>query len=713
MKRTTNQSRRKNHLANETSPYLLQHVHNPVDWYPWGEEALRRARTEAKPIFLSIGYSACHWCHVMERESFEDPDAARILNAGFVCIKVDREERPDLDEIYITAVQLMTGSGGWPLTVFLTPGLKPFFGGTYFPPQDGFGRPGLKKLAARIASAWSQNQEDIERSADEVAGMIRRSVASGSSLPDSLDAALLPHAAERLRTAYDSRWGGFGSAPKFPPSGAIGVLLRRYARTGDSTLLDMATHTLDRMAYGGMYDQIGGGFHRYSTDERWLVPHFEKMLYDNALLARAYLEAWQVSHKDLYRRVAAETLDYVLREQTGPHGGFFSALDADSEGSEGKFYVWTPDEVEDALGEEDGALFCEFYGVTEAGNFEGRNIPNVTRDAADFAAAGGLDRKSLDERLLRCRLRLRARRDGRVRPPTDDKVITAWNGMMISALSRGYQALGETRFLEAARRAGDFVLKELYRDGKLLHTFRGTKPGKSGVGKIPAYLDDYAEMANGLVDLYEATFELSWLEAADRLAQTVITDFYDVDNEGFFFSSNDHKDLLARTKPYFDGAVPSGNATAALALLRLSRLLDKPEYYDKGGAVLRSAADRMRAQPEGHANTLIAADFYLYPTTEIGIAGAAGDVSTKRMLDIVHGRFLPNKIVALVDPDSPDSEAAQKRLPLLAGKSRLSGATTVYVCRDYSCDSPAVDEEALKKVLDRAGAVDDTTSAGR
>ena len=692
-----------NRLARETSPYLLQHAHNPVDWYPWGEEALNRARDENKPIFLSIGYSACHWCHVMERESFEDPEVAQILNANFVAIKVDREEHPDLDQIYMSAVQLMTGSGGWPLNVFLTPDLMPFYGGTYLPPEDRYGRPGFRRLLEHIAKLWREDPDDVLRDAEQLTRAIRDGAESRAAPSGVLDVTVLARAVEELEQDFDLAWGGFGQAPKFPPSGAIAVLLRQYLHTGQPKLLEMATTTLDRMAYGGMYDQLGGGFHRYATDEQWLVPHFEKMLYDNALLARAFLEAWQLTSQNLYRRIATETLDYVLRDMTDRHGGFHSAEDADSEGVEGKFYVWRPDEIKTVLGEEPGTLFCEYYGVTAGGNFEGGSILNVPRERSEFAREKRITSEELDAGLAQSRHRLRQARDGRVRPAKDDKVLAAWNGMMISALARGYQALGDERWLKAAERAADFVLTAMVRDGLLLRTYRGQgSRGDEGVSKLPAYLDDYAEMANGLVDLYEATFDARWLEAADRLADRMVADFWDAEQGGFFYTSAAHENLLVRTKPYYDGAVPSGNSTATLVLLRLSKLLDNSAYHQKAETVLSRAQDMMSAHPRAYLNLLCAADFYLHPPREIAIAGRPDGADTRRFVEIIHGRFMPNKVLALLEPGTPASAALEKRIPLLAGKRMISGKAAVYVCENYTCKRPVTDVAALERILEGA-----------
>ncbi len=685
---------RLNHLATETSPYLLQHARNPVNWYPWGKEALGRAKRENKPIFLSIGYSACHWCHVMERESFEDPETAKILNAHFVSIKVDREERPDLDEIYMTAVQAMTGRGGWPLTVFLTPDLQPFFGGTYFPPDDRFGMPSFKKVLQGVADAWRDQPDEIRQSAGRLTDMLRQSALAEISDGGQLDATILTGATEHLRHSFDPQWGGFGSAPKFPPSAAIGHLLRRQLDEGeDGELLTMATRTLDHMARGGMFDQLGGGFHRYSVDAEWLVPHFEKMLYDNAILAKVYLEAWQATGNDLYRRTAVAILDYTLRDMTDADGGFHSAEDADSEGVEGKFYVWTSSEIDKILGKEDGPFLREFYGVTEPGNFEGHNILHMSQDPAAFAREKGISQDELFERLAPMRHRLLTVRGRRVRPSKDDKVLAAWNGMMISALARGYQVLDDPKYLAAARRAADFVLTDMVRDGVLLRSYR------DGEAKLPGYLDDYAEMAAGLIDLYEADFDPRWLEAADRLTTGMIDRFHDQRSGGFFFTSAAHQDLLVRTKPFYDGAVPSGNSVAATVLLRLAKLLDNRDYYERAERLLGSMADEMLQTPRGYLDLIRATDFYLHPGHEIAIVGRRDDPATRRLLATVHGRFLPNRVLALLDPDMDDRKALQARIPLLAGKTMLSGKATAYVCENFACQRPVDDTAALDAIL--------------
>ena len=689
-----------NHLAAETSPYLKQHASNPVDWYPWGDEALDRAKSENKPILLSIGYSACHWCHVMERESFTDPDVAAILNDSFVSIKVDREERPDLDEIYMTAVQLLTGGGGWPLNVLLTPDLEPFFGGTYFPPTDGHGRPGFKGLLQYIAKIWLENPEQVASSAANLTQAIHNTVERSGKASVPLNRSLLANATESLDRSFDARWGGFGAAPKFPPSGSIALLLRQHRHTGLQKQMYMATVTLDRMAQGGMYDQVGGGFHRYSVDERWLIPHFEKMLYDNALLARVYLEAALVSDNPSYHRVARETLDFVLRDMTDASGGFHCALDADSEGEEGLFYAWSRDEIESVLGEENAGLFCEYFRVTDAGNFEGRNVLHYSEASAESVRAQFDSQEELDEHLRSWCDKLRKVRDSRVWPGKDDKVLAAWNGMAISALARGYSVLKDKRYLKAAERAADFVLKEMSHNGALLHSYcRGTGNGDSRNKTIPAFLDDYAEMANALIDLYEVSFDGNRLTAAIELANRMISEFHDSDGGGFFFTSAAHDNLLVRTKPYHDGAVPAGNSTAALVLLRLSRFLDDDGLREKAEGIFSSIQEMMSAHPQAFTHLLCAADFFLDTPSEIVLVGQPGSADTEGLLSVVRSRFAPNEIVALLEPGQPESGTDRFSLPLLDGKTMINGAASAYVCRDYACSLPVSDAAELSRLL--------------
>lgn len=689
-----------NHLVGETSPYLRQHASNPVDWYPWGDEALNRAKRENKPIFLSIGYSACHWCHVMERESFTDEAIAALLNENFVSIKVDREERPDLDEIYMTAVQILTGSGGWPLNVLLTPDLEPFFGGTYFPPEDGYGRPGFKGLLQYIVKIWRDDPEQVGRGAANLTNAIRNAVDRSGNPNTRVSQNILTNAVEALERSFDPMWGGFGSAPKFPPTGSIAVLLRQYRHTGSPELLHMATKTLDGMAQGGMYDQVGGGFHRYSTDARWLVPHFEKMLYDNALLARVYLEAALVTGENTYRRVARETLDFVLREMTDEAGGFHCAIDADSEGEEGRFYVWRRDEIETLLGAADAAIFCEYFGVTDSGNFEGKNVLHYSDASAKSARAHFASRQDFDDRLRLWCERLRLARDEREHPGKDDKVIASWNGLMISALARGYRVLGDEKYLKAAERAADFVLKDMARAADLQHTCsRACSDGHTKPKNLPAFLDDYAEMANGLIDLYEASFDWHRLDAAIRLVRRMIDTFYDQDGGGFFFTAKSHEHLLVRTKPFHDGAVPAGNSTAALALLRLSRFVDDEDLREKAREILSLAHEMITAHPPAFSHLLCAADFYLDSSSEITLVGRRGAADTDNLLTVVNDRFAPNEIVALVEPGAAARPETRIALPLVEGKEMVDGAATAYVCKDYACARPVTDAETLRQLL--------------
>ncbi len=686
-----------NHLSFESSPYLLQHVHNPVDWYPWGDEALERSRREDKPIFLSIGYAACHWCHVMEKESFENETIARLLNDSFISIKVDREERPDLDEIYMTAVQLLTGSGGWPMSVFLTPELKPFYGGTYFPPEERFGRPGFGSLLRQIAKVWSQQREELNESAGQITEALRQHAAGPSASTRAITPSLLDQAAESLGKNFDRHHGGFGGAPKFPASQSIMLLLRHARRTGSEKSLRMATHTLDRMAYGGLYDQLAGGFHRYSVDERWLVPHFEKMLYDNGQLAQVYIEAWQHTGNAHYERVVREILTYTEERMTDAGGAFFSTEDADSEGEEGKFYVWQQDELLKELGETDGRLFSSYFNVREEGNFashepyhEGQNILHVQTSPEAFAAEHGMRGDEWLAKLEKLKQKLRARREARVHPGLDDKVITGWNGLMISAAARAAAAFADERFLRLGTRAADFILHHLRPEGELLHTWR------RGQAKLPAYLDDYAYLIQALIDLYEASFAWRWLDAAMELTEQMNARFWDEDAGGYFYTSSEHRHLITRVKSMQDGAIPSGNAMAATALLRLAVLMDRDDYRKKAEEILRLAHDGMGQSPRGFMQMLIAADFQLDSPPEIVIVGSLDAPATQELLRVVNQHFLPNRVLAHLDPAADKAASA---VPLLAGKRRIEGQPTAYVCRDFACGQPVTTPAALAAQL--------------
>ncbi|MBO0699293.1 MAG: thioredoxin domain-containing protein [Zavarzinella sp.] len=684
MTRTTNR------LLHESSLYLRQHAHNPVDWYPWGPEALQWARESDRPIFLSIGYSACHWCHVMERESFEDEDTAEILNRYFVSIKVDREERPDLDTIYMTALQAITQEGGgWPLSVWLTPDLHPFYAGTYFPPSNRYGRPGFKTVLQAIAEAWKTKREDIARQAGEVVRLLNEQPAAAGA--GELGVGLLKTAEAALRRAFDSTSGGFGRAPKFPHAIELRLLLRTWKRFGDETDLHMVRHSLERMAAGGIYDQVGGGFHRYSTDERWLVPHFEKMLYDNALLTSAYVEAWQARKEPEFRRVAEETLGYVLREMTDAAGAFYSTQDADSEGEEGRFYVWSAAEVETVLGPEGARLFNAVYGITPAGNWEGHNIPNRPRSWPTLAQSLGVPAEEIQKRCRGLAEKLYAVRAKRVWPGRDEKVLTAWNGLMIAAFAQAGAAFDDPRYTAAAVRAADFVLTHLRKpDGRL---FRTTAVGSAA--KLDAYLEDYAYLIEAVVSLYETTFEPRWIGEALRLADLMVEDFADPAGGGFFYTASGHEPLITRTKDSFDGSTPSGNAMAATALLRLSALTDRQDLRARAERTLAAFAGLMRDSPGAAGQMLIALDVHLGPAKEIAVIGSPA--SSAKVLRAVHSRFLPNVVVAAHDPAAGPPPVA---IPLLADRPG-AGDVTTYICEHFACQSPVAGAEQGAEAIEK------------
>ncbi len=664
-----------NRLAGSTSPYLLQHAHNPVDWYPWGAEALARARAEDRPILLSIGYSACHWCHVMAHESFEDPAIAALMNAHFVCVKVDREERPDLDDIYMAATMAMNqGHGGWPMTVFLTPDQQPFFAGTYFPPEDRHGRPGFPALLRRIAELWRDNRPALERMGGELTTHLRRAAEPSPGAVD-LEAAL-GRLLGQLTASFDPAWGGFGRAPKFPPATLLRVLLRIHRQSGDGRALQMVRRTLDGMARGGMYDQLAGGFCRYSTDDEWLVPHFEKMLYDNALLARAYLEAFQATAGPFYRQVATEVLDYVLRDMTAPEGGFHSATDADSEGVEGKFFVWTLAEFEAVLGPK-AALAAAWYDVSEMGNWEGHSILRTPRALDDVAAQFGIDAEEARARISAAREALDRARRTRVPPGLDDKVLTAWNGLMIGALAEGARVLGEARWLDAAARAADFVLRQLCdADGRLLRSWRG------GTAHLNGYLEDYAFLGNGLVDLYEAGGAERYLAEARAIASRLVAAFA-APGGGFFSTSADHEALLVRHREGHDGAVPAANAAAAHLLARLAAHDGRDDWRRVAESALEAWGAALAAEPRAFAESLIALQFLREGPVELAFIGAEDDEGLGSLRREVARHFLPHRIIGHHDPAGGAAEG-----PLLAGKALVNGAAALYVCRNFACRAP-------------------------
>ena len=689
-----------NRLAGEKSPYLLQHAHNPVDWYPWGEEAFAKAKRENKPIFLSIGYATCHWCHVMERESFENDAIAKLLRDSFVSIKVDREERPDVDEIYMAAVLAMNrGRGGWPLSAFLTPEGRPFFTGTYFPPEDRGGMPGFARLLEMIAAEWKQRPEALREGADQVTDFLRETAqAPGGGRGAPPADAVLGHALTVYRSEFDPTWGGFGPAPKFPRSMAVELLLRIHRATGDESALRMATLTLDRMADGGMYDHLGGGFARYSTDARWLVPHFEKMLYDNALLARAYLDGHLVTGEGRYARVAAEILEYVLRDMTRDGGGFFSAEDADSEGEEGTFYVWTPDQIEAVLGADDAKTFAACYGVTAGGNFEhGASVLHVARPFAEVAQEQGLALGELEARLASARAKLLATRETRERPLRDDKVLAGWNGLMISAMAQGYRVLGDDRYLAAALAAASFLLDRMIAGGVLMRRFREGEAAHRGV------LEDHAALIAALLDLLETTGEPRWMEAALALAGETERRFADASG-AYFTAPNDGEELIARRIDPQDGALPSGTSLMAMNLGRLAALTGDDAYRDRAERIFAVFREAIVRTPHAFPYLLGALDVHHAAPCEVVVAGDADAEETRAMLRAAWRRFGPNRVVVPVLGDAPARAKLAELVPIVAGREPADGAPTAWVCVGRTCGLPAKSAVELAARLDAAGA---------
>jgi uncharacterized protein len=677
-----------NRLINETSPYLLQHAHNPVDWYPWSEEAFERAKAEDKPVLLSIGYSACHWCHVMERESFENEAIAKLMNENFISIKVDREERPDLDSIYMTAVQLMTGHGGWPMTVFLTPEQIPFYGGTYYPPEDRHGMPGFPRILISLAEAYRARRDEISENAVSLLRELDR-LGDVRGRDGDLTVESLEATTKQLTRQFDTTHGGFGSKPKFPPAMSLDFLLRQYQRSGNAAILADVELTLEKMAKGGIYDQLGGGFHRYSVDERWLVPHFEKMLYDNALLSRLYIDGWLVTGKELYRRVALETLDYVSREMTDESGGFYSTQDADSEGEEGKFFVWTPQEVEALLGPEDAPLFCRYFDISSLGNFEGHNILHVDLEPGVVARLFNVTPERLIEVIERGRRILFDEREKRVKPGRDEKMLTAWNALMLRSFAEAARAFGSDEYAAVAGRNAEFLIRVMsYRteDGAL-RLLRTHKDGKS---RLNGYLEDYAYLADALLSLYEATFDIRWFNDARALVDSMIDSFWDKEHGTFYFTSDDHEALITRTKDVYDNATPSGNSVAAEVLLRLALFTGEAEYRKKAEAVIGAVKELAVRSPNGFGRLLSAMDLAIGPSLEIAIIGEKESSEVKSMLKVINETYQPNKVVAL---------GPARGIELLAHRELVDGKPVAYVCRDFVCDAPVTDPEALRAAL--------------
>ena len=673
-----------NRLLNETSPYLLQHAHNPVDWYPWGEEALKKAREEDRPILLSIGYSACHWCHVMERESFENQAIADIMNKNFVNIKVDREERPDLDTIYMEAVQALAGHGGWPMTVFLLPDGTPFFGGTYFPPQDRTGMPGFPRVLLGVAEAYRTRKSDILKSGEQIRGFLRQR--SSLKAEGKLDQKLIDDAFGNLFVQFDRMRGGFGSAPKFPQPMLLEFLLRVYQARGKKEALNMVELTLDRMARGGVYDHLGGGFHRYSVDEAWQVPHFEKMLYDNAQLSPVYLHAYQITGNPFFRQVVEETLDYVLREMTDHRGGFYSTQDADSEGEEGKFFLWTQDELLDALEEEDALIFSLSYDVSREGNFEGKNILHFTPHLDMVAMQVAKPIEHVEAALERARKTLFEYREKRIKPGRDDKVLTGWNGLMLRAFAEAGASLDRPDYTEAAVKNATFLISTMWDGSKLLRSYR------DGQARIDGYLEDYAFLADGLLALYEATFDRTWLDVARNLSNRMVEWFWDDETPGFYDTGTNHEVLVARPKGTLDNAIPSGNSLAADVLYRLSIFFDNDDFRQRAEAMHTTLSNMMREQPMALGRLLCSLDTYLATVKEIALVGEPSSTETMALLSTIRQRYIPNKVVAL---RRPKDEETEDTLPLLAGKTPVDGTATAYVCQNYTCQSPVTEPNAL------------------
>ena len=684
-----------NRLINEISPYLLQHAHNPVDWYPWGQDALAAAQSRDVPIFLSIGYSSCHWCHVMERESFENEDTARLLNENFVAIKVDREERPDIDSVYMDAVQALSGHGGWPLSAFLTPDGSPFFGGTYYPPEDRPGMPGFPRVLTTVIEAYKVRKTEITAAGENIVDHLRRATVAASEQDSLLSNDLLTEAFTRLSSTFDAANGGFMTAPKFPQPMLLEFLMRYVsANDGDSNARMMLETTLEHMAAGGLYDHLGGGFHRYSTDAQWLVPHFEKMLYDNALLVGVYLHGWQLTKRDDFSRVVEETIDFLLREMLSPESGFYSTQDADSEGEEGKFYVWTPQEIRAAIGDSDATLFCDAYGVTDAGNFEnsGASVLNRAASDVDVATRHSMSTDDVRASLALSRRTLLEAREERIRPFRDEKILTAWNGLLLRVISEAAGALGRADYRAAAEHQAAFLVETMRTpEGRILRTYKG------GEARIPGYLEDYANLANGLLSLFELTFDRRWLDEAVSLADGIIDLYWDDSAKLFYDIGSDGETLIVRPRTVLDNATPSGGASATELLLRLHSLTGSARYHDVADQALRSVHMYMSRYPTAVGHWLAALDFSIGSTKEIALIGDRIADDMGALLNALNTRFMPNKIVVAATPDETFDWAD---LPVLDGRSMIDGKATAYVCENFICMLPVNTVEAFLEQLD-------------
>jgi uncharacterized protein YyaL (SSP411 family) len=685
------QTEHTNRLIHEASPYLLQHAHNPVDWYPWGDDAFAKAKQENKPIFLSIGYSTCHWCHVMAHESFENERIAKILNEHFISIKVDREELPGVDAVYMDFVQKTTGSGGWPLSVFLTPDAKPFYGGTYFPPVDSYGRPGFGTLLMSIEDAWRNRRDKILKSSEQIMLALQEKVLTHGELTLTEDA--LKNTFDALGRAYDSQYGGFGKAPKFPQPSMLSFLLVYSHRTKNKDALEMVGNTLEKMASGGIYDHLGGGFHRYSVDQQWLVPHFEKMLYDQALITRAYIQAFQITKNAAYQQTVKEVFAYVLRDMTSPEGGFYSAEDADSEGHEGIFYVWTPKQIDKLLNRKEEKLIKAYYGVTAAGNFErGSSILNTTVPLGQVAEKSGIDAGAAEAILKTAKQKLFNARQKRIHPHRDEKIIAGWNGLMISSLAYGGAVFDEPRYVQAAQRSADFVMAKLYETGRLRRYYAN--------GKVHEYavLDDYAYLIQGLIDLYQADFDPKWLEISVDLAGQMIELFSDKETGGLYLTGKDAQGLIVRTRPGYDGAVPSGNSVAATTLIRLAELTGQKKWLTHAEKILTHYQQDIKSRGTSLAQMLVAVDLWLGPRSEIVIAGGIQSTQTQKILKSIHGEFFPRTAVLVRDPET-NAEELDQIAAIVKAHDPIKGKVTVYLCEDFVCKAPMTEYVEFQKAI--------------
>ncbi len=665
-----------NRLAKEASLYLRQHAGNPVDWYPWGEEAVAKARGEDKPILLSIGYSACHWCHVMAHESFENDIIARLMNDNFVNIKVDREERPDIDAIYMEAVQSISGSGGWPLTVFLTPDGKPFFGGTYFPPEDRQGLPGFNRVLTAVIDAYKNRRDEIDQTSAQIMATLKRN--PNGDKQASLSVEILDEAYENLKSDFDWINGGFGTTPKFPQPMTLEFLLRYYRRTRDTEALQMATLALEKMANGGIYDQLGGGFHRYSTDDHWLVPHFEKMLYDNAQLSRFYFQTHLVTKRPEFRRIAEETLDYVLRDMTSPQGGFYSTQDADSEGVEGKYYLWTVKQITQILGDKVGRQVSEYYGLPDSGN----QTSNILHSSRILMA-------ELPEEVKIARLSLLSHRQKRIQPARDEKIIASWNGLMLSSLAEAASVLGRSDYLGAAVAAGTFLISSMITGPYIRHIWY------NGTSSVDGFLPDYSLVIDGFMKLHEATFNSKWLRQAINMAEVMVESFWNESSGMFFDTAKEHQELIVRPRILTDNSIPSGSSSAAQVLLKLSRITGREDFEKIASKSIRTVIDLCRQHPLSFSHWLCALDLYLSTPKEIAVIGVHDDENTKAMMRVINNTWMPNKVLAACEPQ----DSALSGLPIFEGKHAIDNNTTIFVCKRFTCRSPATNPKELNAQL--------------